>query len=333
MLPSVVVASVDVPVTLKTLDTVEVPATRVVVVAFVAVRFVKKAETAFNRVVKKLLLVAFVMEAEPIAKRLAVVVPFKDILFKADIIVLVDTPFTIEISVFVVVEKVRAFTVDEATRFVRSVLVDTPFMMLVSMEPETDRVFEFTILLVDITPFTDEVAMLPPVVNELLEITDVVETTPFTVLVKTFPKTDCVNEFINKIMSEEIPFIIFVNVLLVVDTVLLFIKFVLVVDSFPFTVLESIKLFVVVDIVRAFTVLLATKFVRSLEVAIPFTIEDNTEPETERVFVFMILLVLVTPLTFIPKVFIVDEVVALEITLLVATTPFIVVVRILPESV
>ena len=102
-------------------------------------------------------------------------------------LVVAITPFTVLVatdplkaSVFVVVE----------VRPVSVVVAITPFTVVVRIFVVVAKftVFEFTKVEVDITPFTDEVAMLPPVVKELFEITELVATTPFTVVVRVLPE-------------------------------------------------------------------------------------------------------------------------------------------------
>jgi hypothetical protein len=80
-------------------------------------------------------------------------------------------------------------------------------------------VLELIIVLVASTPFTVLVAMLPPVVNVLLEITVEVADTPFTVVVKTFPERDVVSELMIVATRDDIPFTIVVKVFVLVDTV------------------------------------------------------------------------------------------------------------------
>ena len=60
----------------------------------------------------------------------------------------------------------RVLVVEEATALVRSVVVDTPFMATVKLEPEVVTELEVMIELVEVIPFTVEVAILPPVVKE-----------------------------------------------------------------------------------------------------------------------------------------------------------------------
>jgi hypothetical protein len=149
-------------------------------------------------------------------------------------------PFTTDVNVFVA--EVNELLVLDATRFVRSVLVATPFTEVVRVVP-----------LVEI-PFED--------------ITEVVATTPFTVLVSTLPVTLCVNELMMFATDEVIPLII---------------------------------------VCRTFPVEVATEVLIILE-------EE------------------VTPLTFDVIVFVAEEIVFELITELVAITPLIVVVKVLPDK-
>lgn len=59
-------------------------------------------------------------------------------------------PFTIEVKVFP--EKERVFSVDEATRFLRSVVVATPLIVDVRLVPVVSSVFEEMTELVAVTP-------------------------------------------------------------------------------------------------------------------------------------------------------------------------------------
>jgi hypothetical protein len=99
-------------------------------------------------------------------------------------VVVATFPFTIEVNVnvFVLVETVKLLLVLDATRFVRSVLVATPFTEVVRVVPFVEIPFE--------------------------DITEVVATTPLTVLVSTFPVTDCVNELMMLATVEVIPLMI-----------------------------------------------------------------------------------------------------------------------------
>jgi hypothetical protein len=70
-------------------------------------------------------------------------------------------------------------------------LVATPLIVEVTRDEDVanESALLVMILLADATPLTVDVAMLPPVVKELLEMTLVVAATPFTVLVRTLPVT------------------------------------------------------------------------------------------------------------------------------------------------
>ena len=118
----------------------------------------------------------------------------------------------------------------------------------------------------EVTPLTLLVAMLPPVVKELLDMTVEVATTPLTVVVSTLPERLWVKLLMKLIILEEIPLMIEVKVLVVVETVLEFIM-VAVADCIPFTVLE--RELVVVARVWEFT-----KLVEVVETT-PFTLEVN----------------------------------------------------------
>ncbi len=61
----------------------------------------------------------------------------------------------------VLVEMVRVFDVDEATRLVRLVEVATPLMVVVRVAPDVERAFDVMIEVVAATPFTVVVRTLP----------------------------------------------------------------------------------------------------------------------------------------------------------------------------
>lgn len=134
---------------------------------------------------------------------------------------------------------------------------------------------------------------------------DVVAITPL-ILVVTIPfNADIVEE--DMIVAEEVtPLIALVKVLAAFERALEFMKLAVVVANFPLTVEESIKELVEVDIVKVCSVEEATRFVKSVDVAIP-----------------LIVVVKVVPLVEIPV-----EV----ITLVVAETPLIVVVNVLSTT-
>ena len=62
-------------------------------------------------------------------------------------------------------------------------------VVIIEVAVANESVLLLIIVEVEITPFTDEVAILPAVANELEDITVVVATTPLTVEVKTLPLT------------------------------------------------------------------------------------------------------------------------------------------------
>ena len=134
---------------------------------------------------------------------------------------------------------------------------------------------------------------------------DVVAITPL-ILVVTIPfNADIVEE--DMIVAEEVtPLIALVKVLAAFERALEFMKLAVVVASLPLTFEESIKELVEVDMVKVCVVEDATRFVKSVEVAIP-----------------LIVVVKVVPLVEIPV-----EV----ITLVVAETPLIVVVNVLSTT-
>ena len=98
-------------------------------------------------------------------------------------VVVAVTPFTTEVSVkeFVVVDMVRVFDVEDATRLARLVDVATPLTVVVSTVPEVESAFD--------------------------EMTDEVAVTPFMIVVRIFPVTDCVNELMIFASEEEMPLI------------------------------------------------------------------------------------------------------------------------------
>ena len=134
---------------------------------------------------------------------------------------------------------------------------------------------------------------------------DVVAITPL-ILVVTIPfNADIVEE--DMIVAEEVtPLIALVKVLAAFERALEFMKLAVVVASLPLTFEESIKELVEVDMVKVCSVEDATRFVKSVDVAIP-----------------LIVVVKVVPLVEIPV-----EV----ITLVVAETPLIVVVNVLSTT-
>ena len=99
--------------------------------------------------------------------------------------VVAATPLTVVVMTLPVV--VAEFVVDEATIPERSVVVAIPFTIEVRMVPEAESAFEFTAVVVDVTPFTSEVMTFPAEVSVLLPMTDDVADTPLMVVVRTLP--------------------------------------------------------------------------------------------------------------------------------------------------
>ena len=151
---------------------------------------------------------------------------------------------------------------------------------------------------VAVTPLVPEVNTLPLVVLVTEVTTEVVEATPFTVVVRVLPVTDAPTEFTIVAIAEVTPLMRFWKVLVVVAIVL--ISMILDVATLPFTV--EVNVFEAAP--STLVVLLATRLVKSVVVATPFTVEVSTDPDV--------------PSTL------------LEMTEEVATTPFTVVVRVLP---
>jgi hypothetical protein len=168
------------------------------------------------------------------------------VLITVDVPVVEVFPFTTEVkeNPFVEVAIDKLLVVDDATRFVRSVVVETPFTEVVRLLPLVDRL--------------------------LLLITVVVAITPFTFVVSTFPVTLCVNELMMLVTADEIPLIIVWNRLPLDDAVaeLMIVE----VATTPFTALVSMFVaedneFVVVDTKPAIDVVETTPFI--LEVTTP----------------------------------------------------------------
>jgi hypothetical protein len=109
-------------------------------------------------------------------------------------------------------------------------------------------------------------------------------------------------------------------------------KLAVVVAILPFTVDVRTNELVEVETVRALIVGGVTTIGAE---AIPFTVVVNSPVEVEKVFPTELIIVVVDikPLTFVVNVFSADAAVFVETTELVATTPFIVVVRVLPDRV
>jgi hypothetical protein len=187
-----------------------------------------------------------------------------------------------------------------AIKLANEVVEITPFTLDVIIEVAVAKLskFELTKVEVETIPFTDEVAMLSPVVKVLLEITLVVALTPFTVVVNTFPEREVVSELMMFVKSVETPLTIEAKVLVVVERELELIKLVVVVEITPLTFEVKVKLLVVVAIDN-------TLDVTAVLVAItPLTLVVITLPSVEIPLLLMMLKVVVakTPLVVLLKV-------------------------------
>jgi hypothetical protein len=109
-------------------------------------------------------------------------------------------------------------------------------------------------------------------------------------------------------------------------------KFAVVVATLPFTVDVRTKEFVEVETVKVFVVGGVTTIGAE---AIPFTVVVSSPVEVEKSLLIELIIVVVEtiPFTFVVNVFNADAAVFVDTTLLVATTPFIVVVKVLPDKV
>jgi hypothetical protein len=101
--------------------------------------------------------------------------------------------------------------------------------------------------------------------------TEVVDTTPFTTEVKIPEFAERVLEFII-LEVETIPFTDEESVFARDEREFSFIEFTVFVETFPFTIVVMVISFVVVEIVIKFVVELATRLVKSVFVATPFTV-------------------------------------------------------------
>ena len=94
----------------------------------------------------------------------------------------------------------------------------------------------------------------------------------------------------------------------------------------------TVEVMMLPDVVARFVVPAAIAADRLVDVATPLTVEVSTVPDVERSFELTAAVFEDTPFTFEVIVFPDDEMVLLPMTLLVAETPLIVVVKMLPES-
>ena len=129
------------------------------------------------------------------------------------------------------------------------------------------------------------------------------------------------------------PFTIVCKVLVVVEIVLEFTKLAEVVATTPLVILVKVKLLVVVATESVFVVDDATAFLMSTVVVTPLTLEVRLVPEAVRALLLIIVEVAVIPLVELLITLPLEDNVLDDITLLVATTPLIVVVKVLPERV
>jgi hypothetical protein len=154
--------------------------------------------------------------------------------------------------------------VPEASNEVIEVVATFPFTVEVKVDPV--KLIPFVVLdanmpasdVVDTTPFIS-LDNTPAFAVRLLEATMlVVASTPFIVVVKTFPTADCVKELIKFVTADEMPLTIEVKEFVVVDIV--------------FVVFEAIAFTVLVD------KLLTSKFVATKFVIVAFVAvtESNT---------------------------------------------------------
>jgi hypothetical protein len=162
--------------------------------------------------------------------------------FNADTAVFVETTLLVATTPFIVVVKVlpdrvcvnefiKLVTADEMPFTIEVkefVVVEITFVVFEATSPASE--------VVDITPFTLDIKSPPFVVKLFPVIIELVATTPFTVLVSTFPVADCMKEFMKFVKAEVTPFIMFAKEFVVVE-----IKFefmIVEVETFPFTLLD-----------------------------------------------------------------------------------------------
>jgi hypothetical protein len=220
----------------------------------------------------------------PITAFAIVVVPSRDKLVKPLMVVVEVIPLTTLVIKLVVEEKLKLLVVVAAIKEASEVVEITPLTLVV------------------ITP------VLVAKVTVLLDMTDEVALTPFTVVVSVLPLSVVVRELMILVNKVETPLTMEAKVLVVVLSVFEFTKLVVVVEITPFTLEVKVKLLVVVDIAKVLVVV-------------------EVSPERE--------VVALTPLIVVVKMLVEvanDEELE-EITLDVAETPFTVVVKTLPLSV
>ena len=158
------------------------------------------------------------------------------------ILVVLVTPFTVEVRIFVEVAKLILLVVDEATI------------------PASD--------VVEVTPFTSDTKFVPEVERVLLPITEEVATTPLMVVVSTLPVNDCENELMMLAAADAIPFT--VEVMVFTKEVSTFEVTAVVVAATPFTV----EVIVLPEVV-AVLVVGATRDDVAVQTGTPPTIEST----------------------------------------------------------
>ena len=143
-------------------------------------RLVKTPVTACTNVEKILLAVRF----------WAVVVPFNLIPVSSLIVVVVATPFTVEVRVLVEVANDKLLVVPAAIALASEVVAVIPFRVDDSTTPEVERTLELMIEVDEATPFTLVVMMLAEEETAFDEMTELVAVTPLMVVVKVLPDRD-----------------------------------------------------------------------------------------------------------------------------------------------
>lgn len=181
-----------------------------------------------------------------------------------------------------------------------------PLITVCNRFPDVEATVVLMIDEVEVTPFTLLVNVFVTEESVFPVITELVEVSPFILVVRVFPEIDCEKELIMFVTREEIPFTIVWKVLVEVATLFEFIVVSVVLEITPFTLEVIVFELVVVARDKLLLVDEATKLDKLVEVDTPFTV-----------------LVSVLPLTDNPLLLITD---------VVATTPLIVVVRVLPDN-
>jgi hypothetical protein len=169
----------------------------------------------------------------------------------------------------------------------------------------------------------------------LEEITDDVATTPFTVVVKVLPLKVVVRELIMLAKSVETPFTILANVLVVVESILVFTAVVVAITPFTLLVITLAKLskpllFMMLNVVVAgvpFVVFTRVMALVVLEFVSKFVVVAAISEARDEVDITPFTLVVMIPVD------VANDTELFDMTELVATTPFTVVVSVLTLSV